>query len=130
MKSKKAMQIPLLLMLILGIGLLLFGCSGGTNESSMVYEDMKESFDKSELLSANIGIFSRTENNGSVTYGEGGSGVIFKKDGGSYYALTAAHVVSVKDAELLVFTVNTEMKTEDIPGVIINVLTPETYDSM
>lgn len=118
-------------MLISAGALLLCGCSGSQNDSrSIVYEDMKESFDKSGLLSANIGIFSRMEKDGSVTYGEGGSGVIFKKEGESYYALTAAHVVSVQDTELLVFTVNTEMKTEDIPGVNFNVLSSEVYDGM
>ena len=58
------------------------------------------------------------------------SGVIFKKDEGVFYALTAAHVVSVENAQLLVFTVNTEMKTEVIPGVDYAVLTRETYESM
>ena len=61
---------------------------------------------------------------------ECGSGVIFKKDAGVFYALTAAHVVSVENAQLLVFTVNTEMKTEVIPGVDYAVLTRETYESM
>ena len=132
MKSKRTMCIALsLLMLFAGAALLFSGCSGDTNDSrNVVYDDMKEAFDKSGLLSANIGIFSKTEKDGTVSYGEGGSGVIFKKDGESYYALTAAHVVSVEDAELLVFTVNTEMKSENIPGAIFNVLTPETYDAM
>ena len=120
-----------LLLLILAGGLLLGGCRGNADDSRhIVYEDMKESFDKSGLLSANIGLFSRTEKDGSVSYGEGGSGVIFKRDGNTYYALTAAHVVSVEGAELLVYTVNTEMKTEEIPGVTINVLSPEVYDTM
>lgn len=132
MKSKRTICIALsLLMLIAGATSLLSGCSGDTNDSrNAVYDDMKETFDKSGLLSANIGIFSKTEKDGNISYGEGGSGVIFKKDGKSYYALTAAHVVNVEDAELLVFTVNTEMKLENIPGAIFNVLTPETYDAM
>ena len=74
----------LVLMLIVGSVLLLNGCSGDTDDSrNIVYEDMKNAFDESGLLSANIGIFSRTEKDGSVTYGEGGSGIIFKKDGGT-----------------------------------------------
>lgn len=47
-----------------------------------------------------------------------------------YYALTAAHVVSVENAQLLVFTTNTEMKTDDIPGIEFSVLSQETYESM
>ena len=113
------------------LSMLLTGCSGKNEDSrSVVYDDMKTAFEQSGLLSANIGVFSKTEKDGSVSYGEGGSGVIFKKDGGTYYALTAAHVVSVEDAQLLVFTTNTEMKSENIPGVDLNVLTPETYDAM
>lgn len=56
--------------------------------------------------------------------------MIFKKAGGTCFALTAAHVVSGENAQLLVFTTNTEMKSETIPGVDYNVLTPETYDAM
>ena len=111
--------------------MLLAGCSGKDEDSrNIVYEDMKTAFEQSDLLSANIGIFSKTEKDGSISYGESGSGVIFKKDGGTYYALTAAHVVSVENAQLLVFTTNTDMRSENIPGVDLNVLTPETYDAM
>jgi hypothetical protein len=39
-------------------------------------------------------------------------------------------VVSAENAQLLVFTVNTEMKTDNIPGVDFNVLSQDTYDSM
>lgn len=132
MKRNRTVRTTLLiLMLIVGVTSLLTGCSGVTNDSrNAVYDDMKETFEKTGLLSANIGIFSRMETDGSVTYGEGGSGVIFKKDDKSYYALTAAHVVSAEGAELLVFTANTEMKTEDIPGVNTNVLSSDVYDAM
>ncbi|MBQ7500885.1 MAG: hypothetical protein IJT91_08325, partial [Clostridia bacterium] len=80
------------------------GCSGGGDRGA-VYEDMKEMLEKANLLSANIGLFSKTEKDGSVSYGECGSGVIFAKDEDGYYALTAAHVVSVENARLLVYTV-------------------------
>ena len=127
---KRIIRIALLLILIVA-GMLVSGCSSAADDGrDAVYEDMKKAFDRSGLFSANIGIFSRIEKNGSVTYGEGGSGVIIQKDGGSYYALTAAHVVSAEGAQLLVFTVNTEMKAEEIPGVNINVLTPDSYDAM
>ena len=70
----KPIYIVLLLVLILAGGLLLSGCSGNSDDSrNTVYEDMKASFDSAGLLSANIGIFSRTEQEGSVTYGEGGA---------------------------------------------------------
>lgn len=109
----------------------LAGCAGETdNGQAVVYDDMKAAFEQSGLRSVNIGIFSKTVSNNTVSYGEGGSGVIFTKDGETYYALTAAHVVSVENAQLLVFTINTDMKSEEIPGVNMNVLATEVYDAM
>ena len=66
------------------------GCSNSNDSRNVIHEDMKASFEQADLLSANIGIFTKTENNGSVSYGEGGSGVIFEKQENTYYALTAA----------------------------------------
>lgn len=110
----------------------LSGCAKkNENGRDVVYEDMKDSFERSGLFSANIGLFAKTEKDGSISYGECGSGVIFEKKDEMYYALTAAHVVSAGDAQMLVFTTNTEMKTEDIPGLEnMNVLTRDTYESM
>lgn len=110
--------------------LLLTGCSGNADNRKVVYEDMKAAFEQANLLSANIGIFSKTESGDSVSYGECGSGVIFDRDGNDYIALTAAHVVSAEGAQLLVFTVNTEMKTDDFPGVDYSVLSQDAYDAM
>ena len=41
-----------------------------------VYEDMEKAFEQSGLLAANIGIYSKTEKDGNISYGEGGSGII------------------------------------------------------
>jgi len=110
--------------------MLLVSCSGNTGNQNVVYEDMKDSFEQANLLSANIGIFTKAEKDGSVSYGECGSGVIFDKKDGAYYALTAAHVVSAESGQILVFTVNTEMNTDDIPGIDYSVLSQDTYDAM
>ena len=127
MKTGKILTVILIIVTLLAG---LSGCSGNNDDRNVVYEDMQAAFEKANLLSANIGIISKTETEGSVSYGECGSGVIFDKKDGEYYALTAAHVVSGEGAQLLVFTVNTEMKTDDIPGVDYNVISQETYDSM
>lgn len=108
----------------------LSGCAGNNDSRNVIYEDMQAAFQKANLLSANIGIFSKTEKDGAVSYGECGSGVIFDKRDGAYYALTAAHVVSTENAQILVFTVNTEMKSDDIPGTDYSVLSQDTYESM
>ncbi len=120
------------LALVFGAVLAFSACSGNNEDSrSVVYEDMQAAFERSGLRSSNIGIFSKTEQDGSVSYGECGSGVIFKREGGVYYALTAAHVVSVENAQLLVFTTNTDMKTETVlPGTDYSVLAGEVYDAM
>jgi len=132
MKSRSILRRVLSLAVLAGVVLfLLAGCAGSKEGSGNTdYEDMKAVFDQSGLLSANIGFFSKTEKDGSISYGNCGSGVIFRKDGGTYYALTAAHVVSAENVQLLVFTVNTEMKSDNIPGMDFNVLAPEAYDSM
>ena len=61
-KRTKIIRAALLLMLIAAAGLMLCGCSwNSVPGSEPVYEDMKASFEKAGLLSANIGIFSRTD---------------------------------------------------------------------
>ncbi|MBR5718339.1 MAG: trypsin-like peptidase domain-containing protein [Clostridia bacterium] len=127
MKTRKILTV---ILAILALTCTLSGCTGNKDDRNVVYEDMKAAFEKANLLSANIGIFTKIENDGSVSYGECGSGVVFEKKDGVYYALTAAHVISVENAQLLVFTVNTEMKTDIIPGVDYNVLSQESYESM
>lgn len=48
-----------------------------------------------------------------------------------YYALTSAHVVSAENAQPVVFTVNTEMKTDSIPGMSnMTVLSRSAYETM
>lgn len=107
------------------------GCKSANENKNIVYEDMKTDFEKSHKLSSNIGLFSKTEHDGETDYSNGGSGVIFDKRDGAYYALTAAHVVSTENAQILVFTTNNKMKKEETPGFEdMNMLSLEAYDSM
>ena len=111
------------------LAFVLGGCGRGADRN-IVYEDMETAFDQAGLRSANIGLFTRTEQDGNITYENGGSGVIFARDGNLYYALTSAHVVSAAGAQFLVYTVNTDMRMEEIPGFDLNVLAQEAYDAM
>src|SRR5665647_980976 len=56
---------------------------------------------KSNALSANIKIvqlkYSNGENSSSIAVSEGASGVIIRKEGNMYFALTANHVISELD---------------------------------
>ena len=56
--------------------MILAGCGKKGESQETVYEDMKEAFEKSGLLSANIGIFLKTESEGSISYGGLGSGTL------------------------------------------------------
>lgn len=87
------------------------------NESKeRVFPELKERLD--EVESSVIGILPKTENknDGSVTYGYGGSGVIFKQENGTYYALTAAHVVGDESGTYKAYTAKTEYTTVDDPA--------------
>ena len=55
---------------------------------------MEAASEQADLLSSNIGLFSKTVSGDAIFYGECGSGVTFDRHGDVYYALTAAHVVS------------------------------------
>ncbi len=67
MKSESILRKVLLLTVLVGIvSFLLTGCSGSKEDDrNTVYEDMKAAFEQSGLFSANIGIFSKTEKEGS-----------------------------------------------------------------
>jgi len=120
----------MILVLIIAISSVLTACTDRSGNQNTVFEDMEAAFQRSNLQSSNIGLFSKTATGDSISYGECGSGVIIEKRGEVYYALTAAHVVSAENAQVLVFTVNTEMKTDQIPGIQYNVLSREVYESM
>lgn len=74
MRIKKSNRVALLVLaLALAAAGLLSACSGNHEDSrNVVYEDMKASFEQSGLLSSNIGLFSKAETDGSVSYGESG----------------------------------------------------------
>ena len=125
---KKAVNCILILLIL---PLTLCGCAPKKEDKEpVVYDDMEKAFETSGLISANIGIFTKTVSADSVSYGECGSGTIIKKEGNTCYALTAKHVVSHPDSEIIIFTVNTELTMETIPGVDYSVLTEDAYNAM
>lgn len=125
---KRTARMILAALMILTI---LYGCASKGGDRDLVYDDMKADFEKTDLLSSNIGIVSRTANGCNLRYGEFGSGVVFERQESTCYALTAAHVVSDEDAQPLVFTTGMDLKTESIPGMEdLDLLSTEVYDSM
>ena len=97
-----------------------------------VFDDLKAA--GSQVRSSVIGIIPRTTGpDGSVTYGGGGSGIVFAKEDGVYYAVTAAHVVGSKTAEFKVFSVNTPYSTVDDPALSaagIEIVSDSFYESL
>ena len=85
MKSKKStVKIAALMIIAVFIPIIITGCKSENDNRNIVYEDMKTAFEKSGMLSANIGLFSKTETDSQTSYANGGSGVIFdKRDGAS-----------------------------------------------
>ena len=66
-----------------------------------VFPEMEK--DLGKVSGAVIGIIPKTEQ----SYGAGGSGFVFRKDAGVYYAFTAAHIVSSKSASYKVYSTKT-----------------------
>ena len=61
-------------MLLSMVSATLTGCAGNNENQDVVDEDMKDAFEQADLLSANIGIFSKNVSGDSISYGECGSG--------------------------------------------------------
>ena len=97
-----------------------------------VFDDLKAA--SGQVRSSVIGIIPKTTgSDGSVTYGGGGSGIVFSKEDGVYYAITAAHVVGSKTAEFKVFSVNTPYSTVNDPALSaagIEVVSDSFYESL
>ena len=75
MKKKTIKFIIVFMLSALLTQTILSGCKGGASNRNVVYEDIKTAFERSNLLSANIGLFSKTEKDGAITYVECGNGM-------------------------------------------------------
>lgn len=69
---KKAVILLLVLMIL---PLTLCGCKRKKEKEVVIYEDMEKTFETSGLISSNIGIFTKTVSDDSLSYGECGGGV-------------------------------------------------------
>ena len=78
MKTGKILSVILVMLTLTAV---LSGCAGNNDSRNVIYEDMQAAFQKANLLSANIGIFSKTEKDGAVSYGECGTGSKKRKTG-------------------------------------------------
>ena len=67
---KKHSLIVSVMALIATLSMILSGCSDNSENRNVVYEDMKAAFEQANLLSSNIGIFTKIDSGASVFYGE------------------------------------------------------------
>ncbi len=65
---KKHSLIVSVMALIATLSMILSGCSDNSENRNVVYEDMKAAFEQANLLSSNIGIFTKTESSDSLKY--------------------------------------------------------------
>ncbi len=68
--KRKQLLLISVMVLIVALSMILSGCSDSSENRRVVYEDMKAAFEQSNLLSANIGIFTKIDSGASVFYGE------------------------------------------------------------
>lgn len=65
---------PRLIVIIMAVSILLTACADHSDNQNVVFEDMEAAFEQADLLSANIGLFSKTVSGDAISYGECGTG--------------------------------------------------------
>ncbi len=137
LKDKKKKLIVVLICIftaavILACTLFVFPAIHENECKTRVFEDMKSKIDT--VTSSVIGIIPKeTGADGSVTYGSGGSGVVFRHEGDVYYALTAAHVVNKSNSDYKVYTVRTKqnmIQDSALENAGIEILDNSFYESL
>ena len=68
--KRKQLLLISVMVLIVALSMILSGCSDSSENRRVVYEDMKAAFEQANLLSSNIGIFTKIDSGASVFYGE------------------------------------------------------------
>lgn len=112
--KKKLLVVILFFIVMIGIIFELVPYINEGNYISRTFNDLKDKIE--EPLKGVIGIIPESEEEGLKSHNGYGSGVIFERDGNTYYAVTAKHVVSENNSKFKIFTVDT-----DFSGEVINV---------
>lgn len=98
---KKYIIVELAVAVLIILGVLAWPAIREYQYKNKVYTDIEEKIDKT--CSLTIGIIKEERHDDSAGYNVGSSGVIIKREGNIYYALTAYHVVEEqKDTSYLV----------------------------
>lgn len=95
--SRIIIAITLVVLLVVEISVLVYPIAYESACRNRTYPDLESKIDGS-VMSANIAIVAvsekQSDNMTSTSYAPGSSGVIFLREGGRYYALTANHVIA------------------------------------
>ena len=60
----------------MAVSILLTACADHSDNQNVVFEDMEAAFEQADLLSSNIGLFSKTVSGDAISYGECGGAAI------------------------------------------------------
>ena len=115
MKNKNILFVVVSVIIMVLIAIVYFEIVPIIKEKEMknrVFSNMEEKSEES--MRAIIGIIAESEKDGFADHNGIGSGVIFEKNNNTYYAVTAKHVIDVKDSKFKVFTKDTEFSGETI----------------
>lgn len=107
MKNKKTLIVIILLLCLIIIGCLYFWILPAMHAhecKNRVYLELKDKAD--DIKKSVVGIIPENKNENGASHNGIGSGVIFRRNGNTYYVVTAAHVVE-KNSLYKIFTINT-----------------------
>ena len=97
------------------LGCFLFELKVFINEKESKERIFNDMYKKSNnAIRAVVGIINEKESNRLIEHSGIGSGVIFDKKDNTYYAVTAKHVVNVKDSKLKIFTKDTSFTGQTV----------------
>lgn len=77
-----------------------------------VFTDMQNKSD--DVIRSIIGIIPENDTDGLINHNGVGSGVIFYKNYNTYYAITAKHVVDIKNSKYKIFTKDTVFSGQNV----------------
>ena len=104
------LTIIMMALLVVEISVLVYPIAYESACRNRTYPDLESKIDEN-VMSANIAIVAvsekQSDNMTSTSYAQGSSGVIFLREGGRYYAITANHVIAKADLRFIIIPYGT-----------------------
>ena len=109
--NKKVVKIVIYIFIIILVVIATFEITSIIKEKDInnrVFKDMESK--SKEVMRSIVGIIPENEKDGLTNHNGIGSGVIFNKEGNTYYVITAKHVIANKNSKYKIFTKDTEFQ--------------------